>query len=144
MLVRVGLALWLIASLACVWEVLALQPPDSPFHLGVLAGPIVQLRTFAFGLGAISLIAAALWPCLYAPGKGRPAAVLLSAGALAQVGLLGYAASRGLLAVQIFDPRADARFTLYGRALAHAWTLIGLSALLFRALRSLRAERPPS
>lgn len=135
LLVRVGLFLCWIAALACVWEVLALQPPDSPLHIGVLSGPIAQLRGFSFALGLGMIATGAVWSSLYEPGQGRPIALALAAGAVLHVIMLAYAASRGLIAVQAFDPRADARFALYGRAFAHLLTWLGLSALCVRALR---------
>lgn len=136
MLRGLGFALWLVAGLACAWEVLALQPPDSPLHVGVLAGPVAQLANFAFALGTGSLLISLVWPTLYPEDGGRPVAALLVLGALLHVGALTYAASRGLLAVQLLDPRDDARLTLYARALAHLTTLLGLSALLARHLRT--------
>jgi hypothetical protein len=131
-----GLALWLVAGLACVWELLALQPPDSPLHLGVLAGPVAQLASFSFALGTVSILIGTLWPTLYDGGGGRAAALLLALGSLLQVGALTYAASRGLLAVQLLDPRTDARFTLYVRAVAHLATLLGVALPLIRHWRS--------
>ena len=131
----VGLALWLVSAVACVWEVLALQPPDSPLHLGVLAGPIAQLASFAFALGTGSLLISALWPSFYAPGEGRLTAALLVFGALLHVGALSYAASHGLLAVQVLDPRADVRVALYVRAMAHGATAAGVFIILVRVFR---------
>lgn len=136
LLVRVGLSLWLVAGVACVWEVLALQPPDSPLHLGVLAGPIAQLASVAFALGTVHLLVARWWPSLYATGEGKVIAVLLASGAIIQVLALFYAASRGLMAVQLLDPRADARLALYTRGLGHGLTLSGGAAVLLRAVRS--------
>lgn len=127
LLVRLGLVLWLGAGVATVWEVLALQWPDSPFHAGVLAGPIAQLRGFAFGLGGVSLVAAWLWPVLYGAGRGRYALGLLASGIVLHLGALGYAASQGLMAVQVIDPRPDARWVVYTRGFAHA--LVMLAAL---------------
>jgi hypothetical protein len=135
LLVGVGLVLWAVAALAAVWEVLALQPPDSPLHLGVLAGPIAQLCTFAFALGTSGLMVALLWPTLYPAGGGRVLAWLLVVGALLHVVLLFIAASRGLLAVQLLDPRGDARLLLYGRGLALTLSLSAVVALLVRSLR---------
>jgi hypothetical protein len=135
LLVRVGLSLWLFAGLACVWEVLAVQPPDSPLHLGVLAGPIAQLATAAFALGAVHLLLALWWPALYPRDQGKLVASLLIVGALIQVLALLYAASRGLMAVQLLDPRMDARLALYTRGLGHSLTLVAGLALLVRASR---------
>src|SRR5688572_6507142 len=94
-LVRVALALWLLAAVATVWEVLAMQWPDSPFHLGVLAGPIGQLRGFSFALGGGLALAAWLWPSLYGAGKGRYALGLLLGGALIHSLALLYGAAHG-------------------------------------------------
>lgn len=135
LLLRVGLALWLAAALAAVWETLALQPPDSPFHLGVLAGPIGQLAGMAFALGTAHVVLSLWWPALYAAGEGRAVAALLVVGALVQLAALFYAASRGLMAVQILDPRSDARLALYGRGLGHALILMAGSALFLRAFK---------
>lgn len=130
-----GLGLWLLSAVGAPWELLALQPPASPLHLGVLAGPIAQLTGFAFALGTAALVASLAWPSLHPDGGGLVAALLLTTGALVHVAALAYAASAGILAVQLLDPRADARFTLYVRALGHVLTVLGLGAVLRRALR---------
>ncbi|MET0344149.1 MAG: hypothetical protein ABW252_24250 [Polyangiales bacterium] len=130
-----GLGLWLLAAAAAPWELLALQPPASPLHLGVLAGPIAQLSGFAFALGTAALVASLAWPSLHPEGGGLPAALLLVTGALVHVAALAYAASTGILAVQLLDPRPDARLTLYVRALGHLLTMLGLVAIVRRALR---------
>ncbi|HEY6878556.1 MAG TPA: hypothetical protein VI299_11085 [Polyangiales bacterium] len=135
LLLRLGLLLWLGAALATVWELLALQPPDSPLHLGVLAGPIGQLRNFAFAHGAAVVLLAAVWMRLYDTHSGRWVAWLLALGAVTHTLALGYAAAHGLLAVQLFDPRLDARLVLYTRAFAHTLTCVGLLAVCARSLR---------
>ncbi|MDB4974001.1 MAG: hypothetical protein JWN48_2342 [Myxococcaceae bacterium] len=135
LLVRAGLALWLLALLSSVWEVLALQPPDSPLHLGVLSGPIAQLTTFAFALGTVSLLVGLLWSALYAQGEGRAVSWLLVIGAALHVLALSVAAARGLLAVQLLDPRLDARLLLYGRGLALGLTFLALLLIVARSLR---------
>jgi hypothetical protein len=137
LLVRVALGLWLVAGAATVWEVLAMQWPDSPFHLGILAGPIGQLRGFSFGLGAALALAAWLWPHLYGPGMGRYALVLLVAGSVVHAGALVYAAMQGMIGVQILDPRADARWLVAARGLGHALVLGALGDAFVRALRRL-------
>jgi hypothetical protein len=138
LLLRVGLALWLLSAGACVWELLALQPPDSPLRVGVLASPVAQLRNFSFALGSGALIVALLWRHLYVDGGGRTVALLLSSGALLHVAALCFTAARGLLAVQLLDPRADARYAVYTRAVAHALTTTALLALLLRRARAPR------
>ena len=135
LLISVGLGLWLVALLSSVWEVLALQPPDSPLHLGLLSGPIAQLRTFAFALGTSAVLIGSLWPALYADGQGRWVAWLLVVGAVLHVIVLVFAAARGLLAVQLLDPRGDARALLYGRGVALSLTFGAVIALLVRSTR---------
>lgn len=137
-LVLLGLWLCLLSALACIWEVLALQMPDSPFHVGVLAGPIVQLRSFSFGLGVGALVLAQLWPQLYAPGRGLLVLGLLLVGSLLHVGALGYAAGQGMVGVQLLDPRLDARLVVYLRGFAHALCLLALIAVSVRAVRNFR------
>lgn len=135
LLLRLGLLLWLGAALATAWELLALQPPDSPLHLGVLAGPIGQLRNFAFAHGAAAVLLAAIWMHLYDARSGRWVAWSVALGALLHTLALGYAAAYGLLAVQLLDARLDARLVLYTRAFAHALTSVGLIAVCVRSLR---------
>jgi hypothetical protein len=48
---------------------------------------------------------------------------------------LGYAASQGMVGVQLLDPRLDARLVVYARLSGHGLLLLGLGALLVRALR---------
>jgi hypothetical protein len=103
--------------------------------VGVLAGPIAQLSTFAFALGAVSVLVGLLWPWLYAEGQGRVVAGLLVVGALLHVAALLLAASRGLLAIQLLDPRGDARSLLYARGCALCFTGAGLLMLLVRSAR---------
>lgn len=135
LLAQVGLALWLVSGLSGVWEVLALQAPESPFHLGVLSGPITQLRTYSFGLGTVLCVLALLVPLLAPQGGVRPWVYALIFGVLLHTGTLLVAASRGMNAVQIFDPREDARMLLYARAVAHGITLLAGLGLLVQALR---------
>jgi hypothetical protein len=141
LLVLTGLSLWLLTGAAGIWEVLAMQAPDSPFHLGILPGPIAQLRAYSFGLGTGLLLGAWLWPQLYAEGQGRILLGMLVFGSLVQVSALLSAASHGMLAVQVFDPRPDARFLLYARALGHALTLLAGAGILSRALKRFRPPR---
>lgn len=136
LLLLAGLWLCLVSGVACVWELLALQMPDSPFHVGVLSGPIAQLRNFSFGLGLGLLVMSTLWRSLYAADQALWLAYTLSGAAWLQVGALGYAAGQGMVGVQLLDPRLDARLVVYVRLFAFAALLIGLVTLLVRALRS--------
>lgn len=134
-LVRLGVLLCLISALACVWELLALQMPLSPFHVGVLSGPIAQLRAFSFGLGLGALALSLWWKALFGDNAGRLWLSVLVSATLLQVIALMYAAVRGIIGVQLLDPRADARFVAYARVLSHALLSAGLLTLLVRALR---------
>ncbi|MFT3925577.1 MAG: hypothetical protein QM778_23760 [Myxococcales bacterium] len=134
----VGLALWLLAGGSEVWEVLAVQAPDSPFHLGLLAGPVAQLRAHSFGLGAVCIGMACCWN-LFGPACGWLWASVFLAGAALETTALLWAAGHGMLAVQVFDPRADARLVLYVRAAGHTLSWLAGLALWVRALRSWRS-----
>ncbi|HEX6242074.1 MAG TPA: hypothetical protein VFZ61_14290 [Polyangiales bacterium] len=134
-LARLALSLCCLSALACVWELSALQVPDSPFHFGVLSGPIVQLRNFSFALGLGALGLSAVWRRLYAQGEGRWQLWTLVGAALVQVAALTYAAANGMVGVQLLDPRVDARVVVYVRLVGHAALLVGLGALLVRVWR---------
>jgi hypothetical protein len=138
LLLRLGLGLGLTAALASWWELLSLQPPDSPLHWGVLVGPITQLREVAFAHGTLAVLLALAWSRLYGAGEARWLAWLLAFASLLHVLVLGYAAGRGLLAVQLLDPRADARIALYTRGFAHVLASFGLTVVFVRALRAIR------
>ena len=135
----VGLALWWLAGATEVWEVLAAQSPDSPFHLGLLVGPVAQLRAHAFGLGTVCLGLACAWGW-FGRAQGWLWAGVFLAGAGIEIGALLWAAAHGMLAVQVFDPRADARLVLYVRALGHGLSWVAGGALLVHALRALRTR----
>jgi hypothetical protein len=134
-LLRLGLSLCVCALLASVWEVLTLQAPDSPFHVGVLSGPVSQLRGFSFGLGLGALALAWTWSLLYPAGEGALAARAYMLGALIHVAALGYAATQGMVGVQVLDARLDARLVVYARGLAHVLVLGALGSQCWRAFR---------
>jgi hypothetical protein len=141
LLALAGLGFWLLSGAAEVWEVLASQSPDSPWHLGVLAGPVAQLRNHSFGFGTLLTALAWLWPAWFSPGEGRLALAACLTGAGLETGALLWAAARGMLAVQAFDPRPDARLMLILRALGHVLWLLGGAAILLRGLRGARGAR---
>jgi len=134
-LVRVALALWLLAIFASVWETLALQAPDSPLHFGILAGPIAQLRDQSFALGVGLFVAALLWPFTHASAKGTFTLIALLAGAVISTAAVTYAANEGILGAQAFDPRVDARRVLYARGVGLFLLALGVLDLLVRSLR---------
>jgi hypothetical protein len=133
-LLTAGLAAWLLSALCALWEGLALQSPVSPLHVGVLAGPIGQLQRSAFTFGCAGLVLALAWRALFPVNTGRVVLTLLVAGSTAQLAALGYAAAFGLVAVQLNDPRADARACLWVRAVAHVLVSAGVVGVLVRAL----------
>lgn len=134
-LVRLALGLCCLSAGSALWEFFALQMPDSPFHLGVLSGPIAQLRNFSAALGLGVLALAPIWPALYAPGQGRFALALLLLASVVLLGTLTYAAAQGMVGVQLLDPRFDARCVAYTRAFGHGLLALALCLLLVRALR---------
>lgn len=134
-LVCLALGFCCLSAASALWEFLALQMPDSPFHLGVLSGPIAQLRNFSAALGLGALALAPLWPALYAPGQGRIVLALLLLGSSVLVAALAYAAGLGMVGVQLLDPRLDARLLAHGRAFGHGVLTLALALLLVRALR---------
>lgn len=134
LLLRVGFVLWWCAALTCLWEGLALQVPTSPYHFGVLAGPVGQLRATTFALGTAALLLSSIWPDHYGDDAGKLVLSLLLAGAGLQLGPLVYAASHGLMAVQLLDPRDDVRWCAYARALGHALSWLGVGDLVRRSL----------
>jgi hypothetical protein len=135
LLVRLALCLCCLSAAAAGWEFLALQMPDSPFHLGVLSGPIAQLRNFSALLGIGALALAPVWAHLYAAGEGRPMLALLLLATFVLLAALAYAAAYGMVGAQLLDPRLDARVVSYARALGHALLTIALALLCLRALR---------
>jgi hypothetical protein len=134
-LLRVGVWLCVCALLASVWELLTLQVPSSPFHVGVLSGPVEQLCRFSAGLGLGAVVFALTWSVLYPPGEGALAARAYLLGALLHVAALAYAASQGLLGVQVLDVRLDARLVVYARGLSLVLLLGALGSACYRALR---------
>ena len=137
-LVRLALFACCLAAGAASWEFLALQMPDSPFHFGVLSGPIAQLRNFSALLGVGALALAPLWPALYARGEGRLVLALVLAASCVLLATLAYAASQGMVGAQLLDPRGDARLVAYARALGHGLLTLALALLVLRALLRLR------
>jgi hypothetical protein len=140
--VAAGVTFWACSALAAFWEALALQSPVSPLHVGVLVGPVTQLRngTFAFGTACFSL--AATWAQIFEPRGGLLAFTLLLGSAALHTLALGFAAAQGLLAVQYGDPRADAHALVLVRLVSHGFTTMGLLLLLRPALSRVRRPLP--
>jgi hypothetical protein len=139
-LLRLGLSLCVCALLASVWEVLTLQVPGSPFHVGLLSGPVGQLSRFSAGLGLGALTLGLAWSALYPPNEGALAARAYLLGSLVHVAALTYAAWEGLPGVQVLDARLDARLVVYARGLSHVLLLGALGSACWRAFRTRRAS----
>jgi hypothetical protein len=140
--VAAGVMFWVCSALAVFWEGLALQSPVSALHLGVLVGPVSQLRngTFAFGTGCFGL--AATWSRIFEPGKGLFPCSLLLGSAAFHTFALAFAAAQGLLAVQFADPRADAHALVLVRLISHGLTTLGLLLVLLPAVGRVRCPLP--
>jgi hypothetical protein len=139
-LVRLGVALILVAAVAGVWETLAAQAPSSEFHVGHLPGPIGQLRLTAMILGLAMLAAAWLEPWL---GAGQPPWRLvwaLHVGALITIAAMVWGATTGMYGVQISDPRPESRWLFSTRAVG----LTILGGCLVDVARRISTRRPDS
>jgi uncharacterized membrane protein (DUF441 family) len=107
--VRLGVVSLMVAALASAWELLALQAPGSPLHIGVLPGPVTALRELALVVGLLLLAAGLLMP--WATGqRGEPRVLtrMLHAGTVLALGAQAYGAAQGMNGVQLGDLRADA------------------------------------
>jgi hypothetical protein len=103
--IRLGLVLLALAALAGLFELFARQAPYTPLALGLLPGPIQQLRDAALVHGLVALLAGLLLPAAWdSPAPVRFVRVLAAGHGLLFAALL-YAAVSGRMAVQIWDPR---------------------------------------
>jgi hypothetical protein len=138
--VRLGVVLLLVAAAAGIWEMLAMQAPGSPWHAGVLPGPIATLRTTATTIALVLFAFAWLMPWAAARGEPRVLVIAIHAGAAILIASLAYGATTGMYGVQIDDLRAGSRWLFRVRALG---TLILLGCLLDFA-RRLLLRAPPA
>jgi hypothetical protein len=115
--VKLGLALLGVAAAGVVAHTLSVQTPSSPWWIGVLPGPIAQLRDASALLGALLLAGA---PYMSArPGEREPfgLVIALHAGALLVLATLVIGATTGMYGVQIEDPRPASRWLFRARTL---------------------------
>jgi hypothetical protein len=120
---------------------MAAQSPTSPYHVGVLAGPVGQLRTGATVLALCTLAGAWLMPWI-AAGQGRDPWLLVGAyhlGVALMIGSFVYGATTGMHGVQIDDPRPDSQLLFAVRALGYAL----LAGCLLDVARRVFTRRPP-
>ena len=138
-LVRLAVVLLLVAVAAGVWELLASQVPDSRFHVGILPGPVGQLRNAATTLALILFAAAWLMPWAARAGKEpRWLVVLAYVGSIVTIVSLAYGATTGMYGVQIEDPRPDSRLLFAARSIGQGILVVCALELARRIL-----FRPP-
>jgi hypothetical protein len=139
--VRLGIASLMIAALASVWELLALQAPGSPLYIGLLPGPVTSFRELATVIGLLLIGAGLTMP--WARGHRREPRVLvrvLYVGALLALGAQAYGATQGMNGVQLGDLRPDA---LPMFVLKHGGLALLLGGLLELGRRML-VQPPPT
>jgi len=114
---KLGLALLGVAAAGVVAHTLAVQTPSSPWWIGLLPGPIAQLRDASALLGALLLAGA---PYVSArPGEREPfgLVVALCVGVVLVLTTLAVGAATGMFGVQIDDPRPASRWLFRARTL---------------------------
>jgi len=142
-LVRLAVLLLLAAAAAGVWEILASQAPSSDYHVGVLPGPVAQLRTTSTLFALVLLAGAWLMPWI---GRGRDPWVLIAAvhvGAIITIGAMTYGATTGMYGMQIDDVRPQSEMLFWVRSTGQL-LLVGCLLDFARRvmLRGPRAARP--
>lgn len=123
----------------------ALQAAYSPFAMQLPAAPFEQLETEAFRLAFAAFMTFALWHRLVGDAEGRGLSWLFGTGAIAKLGVLAFAASQGMSAIQMTDPRTLPPKLFTVRAIANAMLVASYLWLSWHALRhhrSLRARLP--
>ena len=105
---RLGIASLMIAALASVWELLALQAPGSPLYIGMLPGPVTSFRELATVIGLLLIGAGLTMPWASVRGEPRVLVRMLYAGALLALAAQAYGATQGMNGVQLGDLRPDA------------------------------------
>ncbi len=140
-LIRHGVLLLLVAGVAVVWELLASQPPSSPYRVGVFAEPVTDLKHAAVMFAVLCFSAAWLRPWLGAGTLPRLVLGAIHVGVLITTLSLIYGATTGMKGVQFDDPRPDSMGLLAFRLLGEA--IVGLGLLGF-ASRILLREPPTS
>lgn len=131
-ILRLGCWVLLAAVLAGIWEILAAQAPGSPLYLGMLPGPISDLRESALVVGVLLVLAS-----LVSGGQdagGRWFGVLAGGSVLTLLSGL-YGGAMGMHGSQLFDLRADAAWLFLAKQLGRALVFAGLARIAWLALR---------
>lgn len=134
--VKLAIAMLAVAVLGVVAHTLCAQGPSSPWWLGILPGPVAQLRD-ASALFAALLLAAA--PYVSArEGEREPWAlvVALYVGVAMVLVTLTVGAMMGMYGEQIEDPRIASRWLFRVRSLGELFLLGGLVAFARRAWKA--------
>ena len=139
-IVRLAIGLLIAAAAASVWEILARQAPSSGWHVGMLPGPVAELRDTSVTLALLCVAAAWLVPVIAPDHEPWLLVGALHAGALVTLAALAYGATTGMYGVQIDDPRSDSVWLFKIRTLGQ---LVLVGCLVDVARRFLRARRKP-
>lgn len=139
--VRLGVVLLVAAAAAGVWEMLAMQVPSSDYRVGVLPGPIGQLREMATTVGLVLFAAAWLMPWIAPERQPWVLCVAVHVGAVVTIGAMAYGATTGMYGVQIYDPRPDSQWLFIVRWIGQG--LLGLCLLDFARRLLFRSPDPP-
>jgi len=139
--VRLGVVALMIAALASVWELVALQASGSPLYIGMLPGPVTSLRELSTVIGLLLCGAGITMPWA-SGGRGEPRVLvrMLQVGTVLVLGAQAYGATQGMNGVQLGDLRPDAMplFVLKQGGLAL------LLAALLELGRRLLVQPPPA
>lgn len=92
-----------------------MQVPSAEYRVGVLPGPIGQLREMAVVLGLTSIAAAWLVPFIAPSREPWALCIAVHVGAVVTLGAMAYGATTGMYGVQMLDPRPDSQALFYVR-----------------------------
>ena len=139
-LIRLGLVALALTIVASVWQLLAMQLPESLLHAGVLPGPVDKLRSWS-ALAATLALALGLTRAGLGVDLERPKLLKYMYGSGALVGLtLIYGAATGMPGEQLIDPRVDAQVMIALRVLGLAAGFLCLGSLGLELWRASRRE----
>ena len=138
--IDLAMALLVTTFLAGVWELLASQGPSSEFRIGVLPGPVAQLRAAAMTLALLCFAVAWLLPKIATDREPWLLVGFAYAGTIVTLGAMAYGATTGMYGVQIADPRADSQVLLAVRLGGQILLLIALGDLMRRWVKRRRSR----
>jgi len=121
---RLGALVLLAGLVAGVLELTASQAPYTPLHFGILAAPFAQLRRSALWLSVFACVLAWLGPRLPSERERWILFGLFASGSLLSLGAMGWAAARGMMAMQVFDPSPGAGWLAVVRLAGQALILL--------------------